>query len=85
MNLRNMNIAPRALLGFSLIGTLMLILGIYALVQMNKIHQVGQSIATSDMPSLVGLNNFSYFNKTFKEHTQKSPSQYRKEFSNILA
>ena len=59
MNLRNMNIAPRALLGFSLIGTLMLILGIYALVQMNKIHQVGQSIATSDMPSLVGLNNFS--------------------------
>ena len=63
MNLRNMNIAPRALLGFSLIGTLMLILGIYALVQMNKIHQVGQSIATSDMPSLVGLNNFSYFNQ----------------------
>ena len=32
-----------------------------------------------------GFNNFSYFNKTFKEHTQKSPSQYRKEFSNILA
>jgi len=63
MNLRNMNIAPRALLGFSLIGTLMLILGIYALVQMNKIHQVGQSIATSDMPSLGGLNNFSYFNQ----------------------
>ncbi len=31
-----------------------------------------------------GFNNFSYFNKTFKEHTQKSPSQYRKEFSNIL-
>lgn len=32
-----------------------------------------------------GFNNFSYFNKTFKEHTSKSPSQYRKEFSNILA
>ncbi len=32
-----------------------------------------------------GFNNFSYFNKTFKEHTQMSPSQYRKEFSNILA
>jgi len=32
-----------------------------------------------------GFNNFSYFNKTFKEHTQKSPSQYRKEFSNIMA
>jgi len=63
MNLRNMNIAPRALLGFSLIGTLMLILGIYALTQMNKIHQVGQNIATSDMPSLVGLSDFSYFNQ----------------------
>ena len=32
-----------------------------------------------------GFNNFSYFNKTFKEHTKQSPSQYRKEFSNILA
>ncbi len=63
MNLRNMNIAPRALLGFSLIGTLMLILGIYALTQMSKIHQVGQNIATSDMPSLVGLSDFSYFNQ----------------------
>ena len=32
-----------------------------------------------------GFNNFSYFNKTFKEHTKQSPSQYRKEFSNIMA
>jgi AraC-like DNA-binding protein len=31
-----------------------------------------------------GFNNFSYFNKTFKEYTQKSPSQYRKEFKNII-
>ncbi len=31
-----------------------------------------------------GFNNFSYFNKTFKEYTKKSPSQYRKEFSNII-
>jgi len=28
-----------------------------------------------------GFNNFSYFNKTFKEYIQKSPSQYRKEFN----
>jgi len=32
-----------------------------------------------------GFNNFSYFNKTFKEYTKKSPSQYRKEFSNVIA
>ncbi|GAA5089115.1 AraC family transcriptional regulator [Chryseobacterium ginsengisoli] len=28
-----------------------------------------------------GFNNFSYFNKTFKEYIKKSPSQYRKEFN----
>lgn len=32
-----------------------------------------------------GFNNFSYFNRTFKEYTQKSPSEYRKEFSNIIS
>lgn len=31
-----------------------------------------------------GFNNFSYFNKTFKEFTGKSPSQYRNELKVIL-
>ena len=31
-----------------------------------------------------GFNNFSYFNKTFKEYTQKSPSQYRKEVNFLI-
>ncbi|WEK70925.1 MAG: AraC family transcriptional regulator [Candidatus Chryseobacterium colombiense] len=31
-----------------------------------------------------GFNNFSYFNKTFKEYTGKSPSQYRKEFNYLI-
>ena len=31
-----------------------------------------------------GFNNFSYFNKTFKEYTQKSPSQYRKSLKILL-
>jgi len=31
-----------------------------------------------------GFNNFSYFNKTFKEYIQKSPSQYRKEFNYFM-
>jgi len=30
-----------------------------------------------------GFNNFSYFNKTFKEY-KKSPSQYRKEFNYFM-
>ncbi|WP_312089500.1 AraC family transcriptional regulator [Chryseobacterium sp.] len=31
-----------------------------------------------------GFNNFSYFNKTFKEYIKKSPSQYRKEFNFLI-
>jgi len=31
-----------------------------------------------------GFNNFSYFNKTFKEYIHKSPSQYRKEFHHFM-
>jgi transcriptional regulator GlxA family with amidase domain len=31
-----------------------------------------------------GFNNFSYFNKTFKEYIKKSPSQYRKEFNYLI-
>lgn len=31
-----------------------------------------------------GFNNFSYFNKTFKEFTGKSPSQYRKQFNYLI-
>ncbi len=31
-----------------------------------------------------GFNNFSYFNKTFKEYIEKSPSQYRKEFNYFM-
>ena len=88
MNLRNMNIAPRALLGFSLIGTLMLILGIYALTQMNKIHQVGQNIATSDMPSLVGLSDFSYFNQrqrvlSYQLRDEPDPDAKNRVFSEL--
>jgi len=31
-----------------------------------------------------GFNNFSHFNKLFKEYTGKSPSDYRKEFKQIV-
>ena len=31
-----------------------------------------------------GFNNFSYFNKTFKEYTGKAPSHYRNELKKIL-
>ncbi len=45
MSLRNMNIAPRAFLGFAMIGALMLILGVFALSQMSKIRSATEVLA----------------------------------------
>lgn len=59
MSLRNMNIAPRALLGFALIGALMLALGLFALNQMSKIRQAGETIETSTVPSLTNLDQLT--------------------------
>jgi methyl-accepting chemotaxis protein len=56
MSLRNLNIAPRAFLGFSVIGLLMLILGIFALSQMNKINNANEIMATNSMPSIKALD-----------------------------
>ncbi len=59
MSLRNMNIAPRALLGFALIGALMLGLGLFALNQMSKIRQAGEFIEQSSVPSITNLDQIT--------------------------
>jgi len=59
MSLRNMNIAPRAFLGFALIGGLMLVLGIFALNQMSKIRGAGEDIASMSVPSIKSLDEFT--------------------------
>nr|WP_053181377.1 methyl-accepting chemotaxis protein [Pseudomonas thivervalensis] len=59
MSLRNMNIAPRAFLGFALIGALMLALGVFALSQMSKIRVSGDNIAQNSVPSIKALNEFT--------------------------
>ncbi|WP_341521607.1 methyl-accepting chemotaxis protein [Pseudomonas sp. G.S.17] len=59
MSLRNMNIAPRAFLGFSFIGALMLILGIFALTQMSKIRDAGDQVAQDNVPSIQSLNGLT--------------------------
>jgi len=59
MSLRTMNIAPRAFLGFSLIGALMLILGIFALSQMSKIREAGDEVAQNTVPSIQNLNTLT--------------------------
>ena len=55
MSLRNMNIAPRAFLGFALIGGLMLILGVFALNQMSKIRGASEVITSNSLPSIKSL------------------------------
>ncbi|YCI85857.1 methyl-accepting chemotaxis protein [Pseudomonas sp. R3-41] len=59
MSLRNMNIAPRAFLGFALIGALMLALGVFALSQMSKIRVSDDNIAQNSVPSIKALNDFT--------------------------
>ena len=59
MSLRNMNIAPRAFTGFALIGGLILILGVFALNQMDKIRAAGEDIATESVPSIKALDEFT--------------------------
>ncbi|MCI0994062.1 methyl-accepting chemotaxis protein [Pseudomonas corrugata] len=59
MSLRNMNIAPRAFLGFALIGALMLALGVFALTQMSKIRGSGENIVENSVPSIKALSEFT--------------------------
>lgn len=59
MSLRTMNIAPRAFLGFALIGTLMLVLGVFALMQMSKIRAAGDQVAQNSVPSIQSLNGLT--------------------------
>ncbi|QAY88216.1 methyl-accepting chemotaxis protein [Pseudomonas arsenicoxydans] len=59
MSLRNMNIAPRAFLGFALIGGLMLVLGVFALNQMSKIRAAGVDIASTSVPSIKSVDEFT--------------------------
>jgi len=59
MSLRNMNIAPRAFLGFSIIGLLMLVLGVFALAQMSRINDATETMATNSMPSIKSLDKLT--------------------------
>ena len=54
-----MNIAPRAFLGFLLIGALMLALGVFALAQMSQIRSSGENIVDNSVPSLKALDELT--------------------------
>jgi methyl-accepting chemotaxis protein len=59
MSLRNINIAPRAFLGFSIIGLLMLVLGVFALTQMSKINDATNRIALNTVPSIKSIDKLT--------------------------
>ncbi|GAB7530871.1 methyl-accepting chemotaxis protein [Pseudomonas sp. 3A(2025)] len=54
-----MNIAPRAFLGFALIGALMLILGVFALSQMSKIRSATENLANNSVPTIKSLDRIN--------------------------
>lgn len=66
MSLRSLNIAPRALLGFALIGVLMLSLGVFSLMQMSDIREAGVKIETVGVPSIKTLNELTLANQRLR-------------------
>ncbi len=66
MSLRSLNIAPRALLGFALIGVLMLSLGGFSLMQMSDIREAGVKIETVGVPSIKTLNELTLANQRLR-------------------
>lgn len=56
----------------------------YRLVHASKLL-AETSLSITDVCFESGFNNFSHFNKQFKEYTGKSPSDYRKEIIQVIS
>ncbi|KJZ65427.1 methyl-accepting chemotaxis protein [Pseudomonas fluorescens] len=59
MSLRNLNIAPRAFLGFAFIALLVIVLGVFAVNRMTSIHQASIDMETKQLPSVGYLGNLT--------------------------
>ena len=59
MSLRNLNIAPRAFLGFAFIALLVVILGVFAVNRMGTIRQASVDMGTNQLPSVKFLGNMT--------------------------
>ncbi len=55
MSLRNLNIAPRAFLGFSFIALLVIVLGVFAVNRMSIIRQASLEMESTQLPSVTQL------------------------------
>src|SRR5471032_221762 len=59
MSLRNLNIAPRAFLGFAFIALLVVVLGVFAVNRMTIIRQASIDIESNELPSVGFLGNMT--------------------------
>jgi methyl-accepting chemotaxis protein len=59
MNLRSLNIAPRAGMGFAMVALLVFFLGGFALVQMSSMREESAEVDQEWMPSVLALGNLS--------------------------
>ncbi|WLG53637.1 methyl-accepting chemotaxis protein [Pseudomonas sp. FP1742] len=57
MSLRNLNIAPRAFLGFAFIALLVIVLGVFAANRMSIIRQASIDMEATQLPSIEFLGN----------------------------
>ncbi|MBK5417801.1 methyl-accepting chemotaxis protein [Pseudomonas sp. TH31] len=55
MSLRNLNIAPRAFLGFAFIALLVIVLGVFAVSRMSIIRQASVDMESNQLPSITFL------------------------------
>ncbi|MCD5978185.1 methyl-accepting chemotaxis protein [Pseudomonas quasicaspiana] len=61
MTIRNMNIAPRAFLGFAFIALLVIALGFFALNRMSLIRQATVDMETNTLPSISLIGNINEY------------------------
>ena len=59
MSLRNLNIAPRAFLGFAFIALLVVVLGMFAVSRMTIIHKASMDMGATQLPSVGFLGNMT--------------------------
>ncbi|WP_339082845.1 methyl-accepting chemotaxis protein [Pseudomonas sp. TMP9] len=59
MTLRNLNIAPRATLGFGLVALLVLLLGSFSLLQMAEMNTQADKVKSKWLPSIIGVGELS--------------------------
>ncbi|KNH27997.1 chemotaxis protein [Pseudomonas syringae] len=59
MSLRNLNIAPRAFLGFAFIALLVIVLGVFAANRMSIIRQASVDMERTQLPSIGFLGNLT--------------------------